>query len=701
MNGEKTITHIVFHVGLLMLASAVLLVANCTPVRAASGEADANVAATFPHFKIQATNAEVVNAALVTLVHSGDATDAEQHERLTVVCFLGTECPLAKLYAARLVDLEREYSSENVRFLGIFPNVQDSPDDLLKFASEYDINFPIGKDDDQTLSDALAVKRTPEVFLVSSSDRQILYRGRIDDQYSPGIARTAPTKNDLQIAINQTLAGKPVSVSQTAPEGCLIGRSQKKIVKNPTVTWANQVSRIVAKNCLQCHRAGEIGPFSMEQYDEVVGWADMMMETIHDKRMPPWHADPTVGSFLNERSMSQSDISTLEQWIEQGMPFGDRADLPPTRPTVADWDLPTEPDLVIPMSATPFSVPANGVVEYQYFVVNLEFKTDRWISAVQVRPGNRSVVHHSIVFIRPPDGTAPAGVGWLGAYVPGQRALEFQPNRARFVPAGSRLVFQQHYTTTGKKEDDITEVGIVFAEEDKIDTELITEMAINQNFEIKPHEASHRVTASISGFGDGRRLVSVAPHMHFRGKSFKAWVNRGEKAGSDQPQRELIISVPNYDFNWQHAYQFSDERTLDDVKSIEVEVEFDNSEENPFNPDPSAWVMWGDQTFEEMAVAFFDIERPREHAAKSSVKGNQKTLPDLRTGASLSESQRSRLDQFVTKYFERFDVNRDGQVAVSELPRIKRHEVSNFDQNDNGSISPEELIDAVWARFLR
>ncbi len=688
--------------GFVMLALTFYLTCFQWPARAVCCNGNADVASTFPEFELQTTNADVANNEHVSLgIPLDDAANATSDTQLTVICFLGTECPLAKLYAARLVKLESNYRADNVRFLGIFPNVQDSPDDLLKFADAYDIKFPIGKDDDQRLADALAVKRTPEVFLVANSDLQILYRGRIDDQYSPGITRNAPARDDLRLAIDQTLAKKPVAIAQTDPEGCLIGRSRKNIAQNPTVTWANQVSKIVAKNCLECHRSGEIGPFSMEQYDEVVGWAEMMMETIHEKRMPPWHADPDVGQFLNKRQMSQSEIDTLEQWIDQGMPFGDREQLMPMPQAVAGWNLPKEPDLVVPMSGTPFSVPAEGVVEYQYFVVNPEFETDRWISAVEVRPGNRSVVHHSIVFIRPPDGTAPTGVGWLGAYVPGQRALKFKANRARFVPAGSRLVFQQHYTTTGKAEQDLTDVGIVYADEEEIDTELITVMAINQSFEIEPHEPSHRVTASLSGFGEGRNLISVSPHMHYRGKSFKAWINRAETGDSDQSPRELMISVPRYDFNWQHAYQFSEKQSLDDVTSIEVEVEFDNSAANPFNPDPTAWVMWGDQTFEEMAVAFFDVERPRKSATTSPSNANQSTSPDKLTIDSLNDKQRKRLDQFVDKYFERFDKDLDGQVVANELPRIKKFEPNRYDQNKDGSISPEELANAIWHRFSR
>jgi len=215
----------------------------------------------------------------------------------------------------------------------------------------------------------------------------------------------------------------------------------------------------------------------------------------------------------------------------------------------------------------------------------------------------------------------------------------------------------------------------VFAQDDQVDTELVTLMAINQDFEIQPHEKSHRVTAHVSGFGEGRKLVSVSPHMHFRGKSFKAWVqhepsNDSDQKDSDEAEDELIIKVPNYDFNWQHAYQFNEKRKLDDVESIRVEVEFDNSAENPFNPDP-----------------------------RSSAERLPSILPRRVTIDYLNKQQRERLDQFVVKYFDRFDLNRDGQIVESELPRIKRSEARNFDEDSDGAVTPKELTGAIWNRF--
>ena len=408
-------------------------------------------------------------------------------------------------------------------------------DDIKKFAVEQKLEFPIAKDFDQWIADSISVKRTPEVFVVTNDDLTIHYRGRVDDQYSPGVSRSAPQREDLKMAIEQLLGGKTVDVGLTKPEGCLLGRGKRRLDPQPTVTWTGQINAFVKKNCSQCHQQGDIGPFSVEDYNEVVGWSDMMMETIDQKRMPPWHADPHIGKFLNERRLTAAEIALFRAWIDQGTPHGEvvtkdsqiEENTSPSQRSV-EWRLPQEPDLVVPMADQPFEVAADGIIEYQYFVVDPGFETDRWISAAEIRPGNRAVVHHSIVFVRPPDGTAPAGVGWLSAYVPGQRPLAFNPSRARFVPAGSKFVFQQHYTTIGTKADDLTSIGIVFANSEEVKTELLTLMAIDQNFEIEPHEKSHRVTARLDNFDRDAQLISIAPHMHFRGKSFKAFTHRTE-----------------------------------------------------------------------------------------------------------------------------------------------------------------------------
>ena len=611
-------------------------------------------------------------------------------KQLTALCFLGTECPLAKLYAGRLQKLADEF--DTVRFLGINSNVQDSLSDIEHYAAATGIKFEMAKDARNVIADKLRIKRTPEVILCD--DRQkIIYRGRVDDQYLPGVSRNTATRDDLRIAITQALAGEKVEVSRTAPQGCLLGRVRKSD-PDATVTFSNQVIRVLQKNCIECHREGEIGPFSMETYDETIGWADMILEVIEDKRMPPWHADASIGKFANARSMNEQDISILKDWVAQGTPEGDRKDLPEPYQAIEGWRLPKDPDIVVEMRKRPFRVPADGTVEYQYFVVDPEFKEDKWVAAAEVIPGNRTVVHHSIVFIRPPDGERPRGVGWLAAYVPGQTPLTFEPGRARFVPKGSKLVFQQHYTPNGTVAEDITKVGLVFADQADIDTELMTVIALDQSFEIQPYDDSHFVDVVTHGLPREGKLLAVSPHMHFRGKSFEAYA-----LATDQSE-EPLVKVPRYDFNWQHRYEFIDPLPLSKLRRLKGKVEFDNSANNPFNPDPSQHVSWGDQTWEEMAIAFFDIEVPRRNSDafvdSNAVDNSTEFVRAITDEVERRDARRAEMEKGVWK---RFDKNKDGVIRKDEVPRsVKAWAFHNFDSDHDGIVTTDEVRTLVENR---
>ena len=441
--------------------------------------------------------------------------------KLTVLLFTGVECPLAKLYAPRVAALAEKYS-KSARFFGISSNQQDSADEFKQFIADHKIEFSCGKDFNNLVADQFDVKRTPEV-IVLDNEFKIRYRGRIDDQYSPGVTRSQVKRQDLKIAIDELLAGKKVSQPETAPQGCLLGRI-KQPVKAPTVTYANQISRIFQANCNQCHRTGEIGPFVLDDFEEAVGWGDMIVEVIDNGRMPPWHADPNHGSFLNDRRLREDEKDMIRKWVADGAPFGNAADLPEKQTYVDGWRLPRQPDLVLPMQKRPFTVPADGSVDYQYFVVDPKFTEDKWVSAVEVIPGNRSVVHHSIVFIRPPNGKKLPDIGWLGAYVPGQQSIALSASRARFVPAGSKFVFQQHYTPNGTEQTDITKVGLIFADESEVTEQLQTFMAIDQKFEIKPNDPNHVVRMRLK---EASQKWHVAEHQSahafsrkiFRGKT--------------------------------------------------------------------------------------------------------------------------------------------------------------------------------------
>ncbi len=603
------------------------------------------------------------------------------YDSYLVVCFLGNECPIARHYAKRLVVVGQQFKEQGVKVIGINSNSQDSMVELKKFSSELDLDFDVLKDVDNEVADRFNAKRTPEVFVLDK-DSKIQYHGRIDNQYAPGVNRSVATENYLVQALSELLNGNAVSVPNTEPVGCVIGR-KKVPAENPTVTYTNQISRLIQQHCLECHRSGEIGPFALESYDEVNGWAEMMVEVVNEGRMPPWHATNDHRELVNARLMTDLEKKLLEQWLEQGTPFGETAELPSPRKFTEGWRLPKRPDKVIAMRPTPYTVPASGTVEYQYFVVDPGFKHDMWISAAEVIPGNRSVVHHSIVFIRPPDGVAFRGIGWLAAYVPGQASRIFQDTHARLIPAGSKLVFQQHYTPNGVAQQDVTQIGLVYADPSKITHEVFTLAALNQELEISPGDSDAQVASKLRWFPSNGRLLSVAPHMHYRGKAFGLF---SIESGARHP----LVEVPNYDFNWQHNYQFRQPLALENVDALEVEFKFDNSLDNPFNPAPHETVMWGDQTWQEMAVAFFEIAQPINDSI------THRTKPNI----SVNNIADSKSATIVDRLFKKHDTNGDRFLIRDEMPRaISRFKFSEYDLDSDGKLSESELLTAIQLRM--
>ncbi len=613
-----------------------------------------------------------------TAVDGQTVTVAAADGHITVVCFLGTECPLARLYGPRLSAMAHELQSSGVRFVGINSNSQDSADEIRAFARDSKIAFPIIRDGSHRLADLFDAQRTPEV-LVLDQRLQLQYRGRIDDQYEPGISRAEPTQSHLRAAIDDLLAGRPVAISHTEPVGCRIGRTRAEGANPRGITYAKDISRVLQAHCLECHRDGEIGPFSMERFDDVAAWSETIAEVIDNGRMPPWHADSRHGQFANARSMPEHDKQLIRDWIAAGTPFGDARDLPPTVTWPPGWQLPREPDAVFTMRERPFAVPAEGTVEYQYFVVDPKLTEDKWIAAAQVVPGNRSVVHHAIVFVRPPDGGAFRGVGWLSAYVPGQRALSLPPGRARRVQAGSKLVFQMHYTPNGVPASDTTRIGIVYAEPAEVTHEVYTLVGIDQEFEIPPGAKGYTVEAEVPRLPDRGELLAITPHMHYRGQTFRLWTGRQ----ADQ----LLLHVPRYDFNWQHTYQLTTPLPLAEVSRLRFAATFDNSADNPFNPDPTARVHWGDQTWEEMAVAFFDVSEPiQDPAARATANTTDKSA------GSMQARSRERTEKYVDRVFATMDADHDGVIREREASIVFRiRQFHRFDQNGDKAITRREV----------
>jgi thiol-disulfide isomerase/thioredoxin len=518
---------------------------------------------------------------------------------IVVVAFLGTECPVAKLYGPRLAELARRYEPQQVAFVAIDANQQDTLAEMAQYARVAKIDFPFLKDPANAVADQFVAERTPEVFVLDKA-RAVRYRGRIDDQYVVGSSRNEPKQNDLAAALDELLAGKEVSTPETTATGCHIGRVNRRTARGE-INYAKDIAPIVQKHCVACHRQGEIAPFSLTSYDDVVNWSATVREVIEERRMPPWHAAAEPGKFVNDRRLPAGEKKLLFDWIDNGMPAGNPADLPEPPKFSEGWQIPT-PDLVLEMPR-PYSVPAKGTVEYQYFPLDLTFDEDKWVVAAEARPGNRSVVHHLILLYVPPGARygAPeaALLNAVATFAPGMPAWQAGPGVAKRIPAGSKLYFQVHYTPSGAAATDQSRAGIIFTDAGRVEKQLKTDAVVNLRFQIPPQKDNVRVEAEY-GFGRDMQIVSLLPHMHLRGKAFQI------EAVDRDGKRELLLDVPRYDFNWQNSYVFAEPLKVREGTMLKCVATYDNSEKNRANPDPTKTVRWGDQTWEEMLVAQFE-----------------------------------------------------------------------------------------------
>ena len=516
--------------------------------------------------------------------------------RLTVIAFLGTECPLAKLYGPRLSELQTTFE-DRVAFVGVNSNTQDSMTELAAYAQRYNINFPMLKDVGNRVADAMNAERTPEVFVLDA-DRVVRYHGRIDDQYGVGYSRGKTLKTHLATAIEELVSGKPVSSPETEIVGCFIGRV-KELEPIGEVTYSKHIAAIFNSRCVSCHREGEVAPFNLTSYDEVLGWEDTILEVIADNRMPPWFANPSHGKFSNDARMTDQEKDLIVTWVENGMPEGDPSDLPEPPQFVEGWRIP-EPDQVIPMAKEPFTVPAEGIVDYQHFVIDPGWDEDKYVYAAEARPQNRSVVHHILVYIIPPGERRPDLQKVLVGYAPGSLPVELEDGLAIHVEAGSKLLFQMHYTPNGYEQTDLSYAGFCFTDKSNVTKQLEGKIAINPRFEIPANASNHEVIAHYFATQD-QVLLSMTPHMHLRGKSFKY------EARYPSGDKEVLLDVPAYDFNWQLRYILEEPKELPKGTVIECTAHYDNSEENLSNPNPNRVVTWGDQSFDEMMIGFFDV----------------------------------------------------------------------------------------------
>jgi len=553
-------------------------------------------------------------------------------KKAAVLVFTGTQCPVGNLYLPRLVEMSRNFEPKGVAFVAINSNASESMRDVTSHAKEFGVPFPVLKDANNVVADLAGVGRTCEVLLLDGK-AQVRYRGAIDDQYVQGARKPEPTKNYLSDALNSVISSQSVSVASTPVAGCPIERASPKVAGPPSktarvrpasptildalaaidaekdvkptepVTYAQDVAVIVQEKCQACHRPGQVGPFSLLTYDDARRWATSIAEVVENRRMPPWHADPRFGHFGNDRSLSPKQRATLIAWVEAGSPLGDPTLIPSPRIFPETWSIGV-PDLVIEIPKA-LEVPAQGVLDYVDVDVPSGFDADRWVRSAEILPTERSVVHHVIVFVKTRDAKGKFRKDHLAAYVPGDIPTTYSEGIAKKVPAGATFSFQIHYTPNGSSKVDRSKLGLIFSR-GPVEHQALTHHVQNTKFRIPPAADNHEVLSTWT-VPKPVHLVSLSPHMHLRGKDFRY------TATFPDGRTEVLLSVPAYDFGWQSVYILDKPLALPTGTVVVCVAHFDNSSKNPNNPDPTAEVRWGEQSFQEMMMGYldyFDDSRP-------------------------------------------------------------------------------------------
>jgi len=385
-----------------------------------------------------------------------------------------------------------------------------------------------------------------------------------------------------------------------------------------TPTFSKDVAPVIFKNCASCHRPGDIAPMPLLTYEQTRPWAKSIREKVSLGQMPPWHSTNPRGTFSNDRRLTDQEKDILVRWASNGAPQGDPKDMPPAPKFADGWEI-GKPDAVISMTK-PYDVPATGTVAYQYFTMPTNFTEDKWVQAIEVRPGARRVVHHILVFARdaapaagaprptPPtpvftatipkmpglgDATLSAGRGSLIATTaPGTNAMIFKPGTAMLIKAGSVLSFQVHYTSNGTAASDQSSVGMIFAKQPP-ETEIRTSAFVNPSLLLPAGEGNKAVDSGIE-FQQDAVIHALFPHTHLRGKSWEY------RLVHPDGRTEVVLAVPTYDFNWQTYYVFAKPLVVAKGTRLEATAHYDNSTNNKFNPDPTKDVRWGEQTWQEM-----------------------------------------------------------------------------------------------------
>lgn len=529
-----------------------------------------------------------------------------------LMAFFGATCPISGKLGPELARLEKTCAEQKVQVLLVCPVAAETADEMQEFVTAHGLQSPVIHDRDQTITTTLAATTSTEVFLLDAK-RTLVYRGAINDQYGLGYAKDKPTKTYLRDALTAMLRHtQPVIAATTAP-GCALDLPTERDAAGKAqtaVTYHHQIERILQANCVECHREGGVGPFALTRYEDVIEHAGMIRKQVDRGVMPPWFAAPPAdgehSQWLNDRSLSKQDKADLIAWLGGDRAKGDLADAPVALTFPDEWTI-GEPDAVVPLPKA-IAIKAEGTMPYQFVTATTDFKEDRWVQGYEIIPTDRSVVHHVIVQVHPKgaklrdrdEGTE----GYWAAYVPGNSAHVWPEGFAKKLPAGATVSFQIHYTPNGKATSDQLKMGLVFAKEEP--RYIVHTAAVpNPRLNIPPGAANH-VEVAERTIPTDMNVTAYMAHMHVRGKAFKFEIT------APDGRQETLLDIPRYDFNWQLRYDCAQPKFLPRGTKVKITAVYDNSDGNPANPDAAKNVRWGQQTFDEMMIGYFEYYTPNK-----------------------------------------------------------------------------------------
>jgi peroxiredoxin/mono/diheme cytochrome c family protein len=535
---------------------------------------------------------------------AGKAHTLSDHadKKATVFVLTTTNCPLAKKMMPSVLRTAAEFAARDVAFFLVNVGEADRSEAMMKAIGDYKIRIPYVPDPKGKLAGHFAPLTTTEAFVLDSA-RTLVYRGPVDDQYGFAYALDAPRNRYLVDALEAVLGMQAPPVAAMSAPGCEV-----EIVPLPlaeSVSFHNRISRIMQQNCIECHREDGLGPFSLETAEDVIANRSMIKRMVQRNLMPPWFAaemeEPADGhsGWADDRALDPEDKADLLAWLASDRVLGDAGEAPLPLPFSGEWEI-GEPDTVFKLPRS-VKVKAEGTMPYIQLKVQTNFKDDRWVRAFEVRPTDRAVVHHVLVFVidKASGQNIREDSGFFAAYVPGNSMRIYPEGFAKKLPKGAVLYFQLHYTPVGQATVDRTELGLIFADQPPVH-EVRTTGITNRRIEIPPHASNHAETASLP-VPVSVRLLGLMPHMHLRGKAFRY------ETVLPNGERQLLLDIPRYDFNWQLMYRFAVPQAVPAGSMVRITGWFDNSADNPANPSPESTVRWGKQTEDEMLIGYAEF----------------------------------------------------------------------------------------------